>query len=550
MNMNRREFIGAGAFAACGFSLPALAAELRTAAPPNYWCTWDTQAKTLGAHLKSGKVEFAGDQGRPGVRDNLNERVLFGPDGWARTLYAKSRPDLFLVLDDGWDVPYGAQPWKPVEMIHLFSSLVPDGRRFPSLEGTEGAKLKALNDRIRGCGWRGTGLWVACQGSGDQTRAEVDSPALAEQLKRKLGWCAEAGIGYWKVDWGIHNRHIGFRHLMSELKAKYHPDLVIEHCRGFDNALNGRLGTGKLADGTVDLTGETGRVYGNALYEKATDQTREILTFADTFRTYDVTEPLTTATSIDRGLWAVALADESSSKCVVNIEDEAYVSSCLGLAIGAMRAACWPKPGYATPRDRGVRTAEIDRAVLWQRLAPAFGSDRGVRIRASAETVSETMRFEKDTTWWEAVFGRTVTQTSSARVTRGLPLPEVKPRGAERPFVLASRNPNGTVTVGVLPHITPGRGYHTPEADVALDADLTGAPLGVFGSPASLTLRCAKRGRVRAGDMLGGEAEDVTSACVFAEGGVTVPGAVFARIGRRMNPAGDVSEPGTVLTLS
>ena len=48
---------------------------------PNYWCTWATQGSTLGHNAKAGKVAFAGDQGVPRQRDNLNEEVLFGADG-------------------------------------------------------------------------------------------------------------------------------------------------------------------------------------------------------------------------------------------------------------------------------------------------------------------------------------------------------------------------------------------------------------------------------------------------------------------------------------
>ena len=76
--------------------------------PPNYWCTWATQGSQLGRSIAGGKLDFPGDQGRPGQRDNLNEAVLFGQDGWAVSDWEGARKDLYLMLDDGWDVPYGA----------------------------------------------------------------------------------------------------------------------------------------------------------------------------------------------------------------------------------------------------------------------------------------------------------------------------------------------------------------------------------------------------------------------------------------------------------
>ena len=62
-----------------------------TSAPPNYWCTWGVQGTTLRKAQKAGKTVFAGDQGVPLQRDNLNETVLFGADGWATHFYPNNR---------------------------------------------------------------------------------------------------------------------------------------------------------------------------------------------------------------------------------------------------------------------------------------------------------------------------------------------------------------------------------------------------------------------------------------------------------------------------
>lgn len=58
-------------------------------------------------------------------------------------------------------------------------------------------------------------------------------------MKRKLAESAEAGIRYWKVDWGVHHADVAYRELMSELALKYAPETVVDHSCGFDNAVNG-----------------------------------------------------------------------------------------------------------------------------------------------------------------------------------------------------------------------------------------------------------------------------------------------------------------------
>lgn len=558
--LTRRGFLGTGlACAACmgcrslrgGRSTWAVPATPRPDAP-DYWCTWDTQAALAEGHsgFKTELPAFPGDQGRPGVRDYLNEDILFGKNGLA-FLYPEVRQYLSLVLDDGWDVPYGAHPWQ--KDLSVFSSLEPDPVRFPSLKGTPAQRLSQLARRAKDAGWRGLGLWVACQGSGkDLFRAGGENPKLVDQLKRKLEWCAVAGIAYWKVDWGARNRDPAFRKLLTDLKNEICPSLVIEHCRGFDNGLNGRPGTKKLPDGTVDITGPDGRVYGNDLYAAINRQAEAIMAVSDTFRTYDVVCPMTTATALDRAAWAVEIADRLGAKAVVNIEDETVAAVCLGLASGVMRSA--PNRAYAktSPRTTFNRLREIDRAIRWRQIAPAFGSDRGTKIRVSSETITETWHFEKGDTWWEAVFGRTLSQRAPARIARGLELPEVKGANGEVPFVVASKNPiSGAVTVGALPFLTLERKYHTPLADVALKTPVDAeTPLAVFGEVRSLVVACpAKPSAVWAQDAAGGTVHDVTAACVYGNGRLRLPGDLLAKIGREANGPHDLSLPGAMLRV-
>ena len=56
--------------------------------------------------------------------------------------FPKIRGDLYLMLDDGWDVPYGVHPDKSRDR---FGTLELDEERFPSFTGTPAQRLKKLN---------------------------------------------------------------------------------------------------------------------------------------------------------------------------------------------------------------------------------------------------------------------------------------------------------------------------------------------------------------------------------------------------------------------
>ena len=523
--MDRREFIGslacAGglvAFQGCrGFRLGR-----NGDAPPNYWCTWATQARLVDANAKSGLLNYPGDQGLPGARDNLDENVLFGKDGWANTQYPQVRDDLLLVLDDGWDVPYGCHPARNLE---AFSSLELNPLRFPSFKGSPAERLTALNRRAKACGWRGAGLWVACQAFGENAKNRLPDAVLREELKRKLGWCAEAGIAYWKVDWGARCFEIRYRELMSELKAAYAPDLKIEHCWSIGFTLNGvKFGKG------VEVTGD-GRLVGNAEFEaKFRKPTEAMLACADAFRIYDTITPINNATDLERAVVYGMMAEKVGSGAWINVEDNAMIAACLGHTTGVMRSPLWPEPEVADPVYRRERTEEIVSAVAWQREAPAFTAKSGLRTLVSDRALTDRWTFEPGCTWWRPVFGRTVEQRAPAVVARGLPLPEVRGRAGDVPFVLASRNPSGALAVGALPRLLPGKGLHTPPADVRLDATLeAGRPLGVFGGFASVTVRVdGPVGAVRVRRMSGGPERDIAAACSVEGGWLRIPGEALA----------------------
>jgi len=537
--MDRRDFLlgmtAAGTWAVGGCRLPSFGSG-GSRACRDYFCTWETQR----ALWKGPSCE----------RDNLNEDVLFGRDGWARMLFSDARQGLHLTVDDGWDVPYGAT--NGGAGIAAFGRVALNEARFPSFSGSDRQRLRAFSAAVRDCGWKGAGLWIAAQAEGETYERPFERNRLRENLKRRLSESAEAGIGYWKVDWGVHSRDIWYREMVSELARAYAPETIVDHSIGFDNALNGTVRPSskpRLADGSLDLVGTTGRMIGNPDFDDVKRQYAEIMAFSDSFRSYDTLGPMTAATAVERAVFELQCADETASRCTVNVEDEPLLGAALATGIGVMRAAVWPDPKVYEPAPKQRRLAEIARCVAWRRYAPVFGSDRGCPVRFSDVTAEESWHYAKDSTWWRAAFGRTLFQRAPSVVSRGLPLPTVVSRDGERPLVCASRHPDtGAVAVASLPLLTNEKGRHTPVCDIALAAELeAGTPVGVFGTVGSVKIGCRAPGRIYARDLLGGSATDITPSCRFESGSVVLPGDVLARIG--VAEKNDGSSPGTLVIL-
>lgn len=555
IGLSRRRFLagGVGLCAAAGCRTPLFASSRRLSA--DYWCTWQTQCQTKRNIQARGAVRFAGDQGGFGDRDNLNEEILFGEGGWA-ALFPEVRSDLVFLLDDGWDVPYGADGGG--DGVAAFGSHVPDAVRFPSLRGTTAQKLRQLNGRVQNAGWLGAGIWVAPQMSGEvYDRPCPDWNRLTDDLKRKLSESAEAGVLYWKVDWGVHNRDIRYRQLMSELKASYAPDLIIDHCWGVDNAMNGRpypYDGWKASDGPLDVCGTLCRMTDNPLYDEVARRYGELMVFSDVFRTYDTVHPMSTATALDRAVFEVECADRMRARAVINTEDEDLMAATLGLEFSMMRSPICPPPTVPWPWNRNDRMAEAVRCIRWHRIAPPFGSDRGIRLCRGDKRLEENWFFADKSTWWSALFGREIRQTAPAVVSRGLPLPDVTSAEADGsvPFVTAGRNPSGAKSVAAIPLLTQKKGYHTPRANVVLDARLScGEPFGAFGvfSALTVTVDAPQDARVLAADLAGGERTDITESCPREKDRLTLPGGLLARLGRAQNAPGDPSSPGVLVEL-
>lgn len=154
---------------------------------PNYWCTWSTQ--NFGREDEHPDYHnYLGGVGSQFARTEMNEKNL---RRWLQQ-FPKIRGDLYLMLDDGWDVPYGVHPDKSRDR---FGTLELDEERFPSFTGTPAQRLKKLNDFVKESGWRGLGLWVPAQAAGSIEKDPLWRPIGPSGFSgaKRPGW----NIGRW-----------------------------------------------------------------------------------------------------------------------------------------------------------------------------------------------------------------------------------------------------------------------------------------------------------------------------------------------------------------
>jgi hypothetical protein len=502
---------------------------------PSYWCTWGIQNYSM---------EDVDENSHSMVANNLTEELLFERPGWAANYFPKIRRDLDLLFDLGWEVPLGLQFDK--ERWRL-GTLEVATDKFPSCTGTPAERLRKLNELTRRAGWRGAAIWVPAQAPGDgKNGVLVDMKNLEEYFRQRARWTREAGIEYWKVDYGARGGDADFRHMLTRIAHEANPPIRVEHARG----------TGPVNDEDIpweNLAGHhTGR-YRAWDDGKILRQAVELMKFSDILRTYDVTAYLSVPTTLDRV--AQILADTSKSETangIINCEDEPYIAAGLGCATGILRHPLWKDiRGKAyDPYQVRHRIDETTRAVRWQRLAPAWPVNQSP-IALDPKIRKDAWKFHEGETWGLWLNGKEVVQSAPARVARGTKLPEVAAVGAA-PFVIASRHPNGMLAVATLPRITAQQGIHFPLADVSIEVGAGDRPIGIFGRYRSLTLRLTREmgnRRIWAQDLAGDEAVDVTTQTRRDGSTLTLSGELIERVGLSAATPGDVSSPGMVLAL-
>ena len=468
---------------------------------PDYFCTWNIQGYA---------VSYASSKEQ---RDAMTESNIFGAgkyQNWA-SFYPRIRSDLYFVMDDSWDVDF---------TNYDYGALKLSPERFPTYttSGSEPEKLKKLNAAIQAKGWRAVGGWV-CANKAEAYRNLNDHDFYVERLQ----WMNLAGWGYWKVDWGNHSGDANWRRQLTDWAHTYAPHLQVEHA--------------------IDWS---------------------CVPFADAFRTYDIEAITSIPVTLSRVCRGIQQASEPAAKAIINCEDEPTIGAALGCAIGIMRhpyAGNLPdgRQDFVFPpvaKDLKHCLNEVERGVLWHRVAPPFKVDGQVNIDQT--NLIDTWCFQANEGWSTKTPGQWVTNSAPARITRGgLPLPTVKVDAGEPPFVIASRHPNGAITIATLGRTLctslSDRKYWTPLVDVTLAAGKLTGPIGIFGHYKTLTLTfdVPVSGRViLAQDILADQAKDITDQVTIKGNTVTLAGNLIEHIGLEKASPGDKSDPGMVISIS
>ncbi len=475
---------------------------------PDYYCTWQTQL-------------YATSDGKPEKqRKVMCENSLFSeekPYGWAY-FYKEFRKDLFIVMDDSWDVPLDGDN-------RFYGSLLLSRDKFPSFYDEDDAEkaLKMLSDKIKKLGWKGLGVWVCAQ----EPEIIPDGQSAEEYWTSRLKVCDKAGIRLLKVDWGKKAGDAAFRRMLVELAKKYAPRLFIE----------------------------------NAIIP-------ESIKFSDIYRTYDVPEIMSIPMTMEKiadCLKGSGINDDALG--LINCEDEVYIAAAGGFSMGVMRHPyCGKLPNGRADmsfpechRNIKSKTVEIKRAVNWHKVAPAFGGGKTVYSDIKLDDFWKFKNKEAEIeAWWfdhdaikNNMSGDVLTKTAVSAIARNIELPGVyQDKNGDIPYVVVSKNPSGAVSVAALGR-TKGRRYFIPKCDIEIcgeDADT----FGIFGRYNSLKINSeldAEKCRVLAQDLADNAVFDITKSVKRMKGCIIIDGEIIERTGTLAQPDDDTSEAGLLLKI-
>lgn len=484
----------------------------------NYFCTWGTQGEWYPSD--------APQDGCVRQRDGINQRYLFAPDGALHTFPQELRGDLLVVLDDGWDVPYGTH--NPRDG-HIFGSVCPDAARFSLFGDTPGQRLFGIGKTVRECGFAGFGLWISPQfPRKGNTFMPIDRfRAHFEQAAQR---CNAADVRYFKIDWGWDSHEFLYRAVLGEAVRKYAPRVLLEQT--------------SVVDPLAVLPGEKNE----PAYQKRLNTIYDLLPVSDYFRTYDVMEPLAYVSTLMRlrvlferpGGYA-----PSSFRHIPNVEHLAPIAAVLGCSMGLMHH----------PLKTPQRAAEIARALHFQRLAPPFGLDRCQNL-CSEETQSDAWFFPQDATEWP-YYGQTTRQQTApicfARNT-ALPVCRADAEGGLLPYAAAALHPDtGVFSVGTFPRTVGGKEQQPVRAQISVCGAHADRPCGIFGFYRSLRIafdRSIEGRRVFAQDLASDSAREITHAVTISGDTLFLDGALLEKIGTAENKEEDRSAPALILVLA
>lgn len=470
----------------------------KPSAAPDYFSTWNIQG-------------YCASYDGPMTIQLMTEQSMFGNgalEGWTR-FFPSFREDLLFLMDDSWDIPCGTHEGNDQYMGEC--RLNPD--RYPGCTGNAVQRLSKLVQKTKQAGWKGLAGWVIAQ----ESRVAPDAQNREAYWTDRLRESTRAGMNYWKVDYGREENNIEWRKMLTNLARQYAPKMVLEHA-----------------------------------------YTYPVIEDCDVFRTYDVEVVTSVPVTLQRTLRLLDYKTKPGNMGLINCEDEPLIAVGLGCVIGVMRHPInKPLPnGLAdhvfptAARNLKARLDEVDRALKWHRLAEPFAVNHDANI--STEMLTDRWVLADRETWVaQHHVGDTLVEAAPARVSRCMPLPQVRCQG-EAPYVLASKYPNGAVAVATLERLF-YRSWSTPLAEVGIEVEDVKAPVGIFGDYKELVITYPQplkaKARILAQDLRGKQPVDITCLVKIVDNKLIIPGNVIREIGTMAGTPGDVSAPGMVMKI-
>ena len=497
----------------------------------NYYCTWN---------FMGGAPEKLGDPDITQARDILCDKLLFGEGGLAVRAYPRLRRELLFMMDDGWEIPFSHGRDESVWLKPWLGSCQMGAEKFPGYGDTPQECMKTLRIKLEALGWKGLGIWISPTVAYAKD-VEGRGAGFAEYWRMRLEWSKYAGVAYWKVDWGDYDISDRHKKLLVSLKNEIYPGLIFENAH---------------VRPPVNLRGKEG------LFSLAAHRHR--LGYSDVLRTYDVHIPLSIPTTLSRVAALLRYPIKPRPGCLglINAEDEPYINAALGFAMGIMRydPGLFYSNGEKEPVNAafdGVRPLnyqldEAARCVRWQaRYAPAFSIAMG-NSTISKEQGMDAWFLTKDQTWLKFLQDKRIEQRAPLVIARNVAQPKITKADGLPPYLLASRNPNGSLSLAALGRLTPEGRYIAPKADVLWEVGGLSGIIGIFGHYESVTLvfgQALEGKRIYAKDLLEDEFSEITGEVELEGNTLRLPGRLIEKYGLRAASPGDISAPGLALQI-
>ncbi len=468
----------------------------------NYLCTWWNQSKAAAGLGITGT-------GLSEWRDALNQDALFGDKNYYHIVPEELRSGLIFLLDDGWDLPIGTP--NDAEHRPFYGAVAPDAIKFSRFGTTPEERLKGISEKVKEIGYAGLGLWISPQERGEK---EYNAEGARLYWEERAKWCHNAGVLYWKVDWGNHDFDDDYRKMMTECAHRYAPALMVEHA--------------------VVQMPCTHQNYSENFTEERPRRVKYQMTYSDVYRTYDLLTPFDKVCTLQRAHEALLCNGTTGTGLgLVNAENMYTIAAALGLTAGIMNY-----------------NEETAHCLKWHRISPPFGINE-CSYAHSEERLEDSLFFEAEICEWAPCKGRTVRESAPAIMARGCPLPAVTPCGENAPFIIASKNPrtNAYSVASIRRTIDPNQAVYFL-ADVTVYEVDPSAPIGIFGIFSSLTIDFTApipRGARALTQNFGADtALDITELVNIEESSIKIDGKILRLLGKNSN---DVSEPAIIIKI-